>query len=207
VYAREVDGQVLTMFVDGRLWKDSMLMADRETWSLWCHFLGQAMSGKLKGRTLERIPSVLTNWQSWRQQHPQGTVALLSAGRRQFTRADFREPGRFVLGIRSGDKAKAWDLGELSSEAVRNDSWNGKPVVVVFERVSATARLYERTVEGKVLTFRLKGNSLQDTQTGSTWEPVSGRAVAGPMIGLRLAALPAGVAYAWVWRKFHGPPG
>jgi hypothetical protein len=76
VYDRELDGQTLTLFVDGRLWKDSMVMADRETRSLWSHVEGEAKSGKWKGKKLKRFPSELMSWQSWRRAHPDGTVVI-----------------------------------------------------------------------------------------------------------------------------------
>lgn len=44
---------------------NALVMYDRETDSLWCQFLGRAVSGPLKGTSLEIIPAQLTNYASW----------------------------------------------------------------------------------------------------------------------------------------------
>src|SRR5260370_29645497 len=40
VYLREVDGRTLTLGLDGRLWKESMVLFDQEPHSRWCHRSG-----------------------------------------------------------------------------------------------------------------------------------------------------------------------
>jgi hypothetical protein len=203
VYVREVEGQSLTLAVDGRLWRDTMLMYDQESGSRWSQFLGQATSGRWKGRRLETVPSVLTDWETWRHQHPGGTVVILDRTRRPFTREVFRQPGKFVLGIAAAGQAKAWSLADLERGPVRDDEWDGKPVLIVFDRRSGTARLYERTVNGRVLTLHRDGRNIVDRQTQSTWDPLTGRAVAGPLTGRYLVALPAVVSYRHIWDRFH----
>ena len=54
MYRREVEGRELTFGVSGKLFKNALVMYDRETRSLWSHFSGEALSGPMKGRRLER---------------------------------------------------------------------------------------------------------------------------------------------------------
>ena len=52
MYGREIDEQLLNFGVSGKLIMNAMVMYDRETDSLWSQFLGKAVDGSMKGRTL-----------------------------------------------------------------------------------------------------------------------------------------------------------
>jgi hypothetical protein len=203
VYAREVDGRALTFSVSGMLWKHSLVMLDQETQSLWSHLLGEAMQGKLKGKRLESIPCVMTDWESWRKQHPDGTVVMLSRTSKEYVREFYRQPQQFVLGVVLEGKAKAWGFDRLVKDPARNDLVGNTPVLVSFDKRSLTARLYSRKTKEKVLTFKRQGDSLTDAETGSTWDPQTGRATAGPLEGTTLVLLPAVVSYRAAWQAFH----
>jgi hypothetical protein len=76
VYARRVDSRDLTFIVSGMLWRDSLVMMDRETETLWSHVTGEALRGPLAGKRLEPIPVVQTTWQRWRAAHPETLVLV-----------------------------------------------------------------------------------------------------------------------------------
>lgn len=203
MYAREVDGQTLTFGVAGRLYKDSLLMYDQETGTAWSNLAGEGLLGPFQGRRLEQVPSVLTDWESWRRLHPEGTVVLLEKNGREYRRDFYREPEQFVLGIASGARARAWDLAELGRRLAVNDEWDREPVVAVFDPASSTAALYSRTLSAQVLTFNVQEGTLRDAETGSIWDPITGQAVGGPLAGQGLVRLPAIVSYRRVWQQFH----
>jgi hypothetical protein len=75
VYARRVDDRDLTFIVSGMLWRESLIMMDRETETLWSHVTGEALHGPLAGKRLEALPVVQTTWGPWRKAHP-GTLVL-----------------------------------------------------------------------------------------------------------------------------------
>ena len=54
---------------------NALVMFDRETGTLWSHFLSQAISGPLKGTKLENVPVTLTPWGKWVETYPD-TLAL-----------------------------------------------------------------------------------------------------------------------------------
>jgi len=62
------------MMVSGRLWRDSLIMMDRETETLWSHVTGEAIRGPLAGKRLEALPVVHTTWKQWRSAHPDTVV-------------------------------------------------------------------------------------------------------------------------------------
>ena len=205
MYARKVDDRVLTFGVSGLLWGQSLIMYDLETRSYWSQILGQAMEGPLKGKKLTPIPSVLATWQEWSQRHPDGTVVTLNRNIDAYDRSLYAgHLHRYVLGIGDGDKkAKAWALDQLARDPVRNDRWQDRPVVVVFDSSSFMARLFDATVDGKTLTFHLSDGQLEDDQTGSRWDPITGEAVAGPLQGKRLTLLPTIVSDLYSWFLYY----
>lgn len=203
MYARRVDAKTLTLGVSGMLWNRSLVMYDPETGSLWSHILGEAMQGPLKGKQLEQAPSVMTDWQTWRERHPNSTVAVLSRTSRGYRREFYRQPERFVLGIVVDSEAKAWSFDRLDRNPVVNDSIGNEPVVVAYKKASITARMYDRKMGQQVLTFKSQNGKLVDNQTGTTWDPLTGQALTGSLSGKHLKALPAIVSYKNVWHHFH----
>lgn len=205
VYSRVIEGRTLTLAVAGQLWRDSMVLYDRETGTRWSQLAGEAKVGPLQGTRLRRLPSVVTDWASWRLRHPAGSVLLLPTRGREFRRDFYRNLADYVLGIDEGGAARAWGLDVLRQKGAVNDEWNGRPVVAVFDPASSTAALYERTLPTGVLTFRSDGTQVLDEQ-GGTWDAVTGTAQAGPHRGQRLRRLPAILATRKAWDAFH-PPG
>ena len=185
------------------LWRRSLVMYDKETDTLWSHILGEAMSGELKGAQLKQIPSVMTTWGEWKTEHPDGSVAMLKPTSRRFDTKHFRSLDDFVLGIAEGGDAAAWSFDKLAKNPIRHDSWQKKPVVIFYDKQSYTPRMYQRTVDGKQLSFRIEGGRLQDVETRSTWSLMTGRATAGPLKGKHLVAMPAIVSFKRAWQAFH----
>lgn len=70
MHARKIGEQTLTFIVSGKLWRNSLVMMDRETGSLWSHITGECLEGELVGQQLEQLPSVQTTWQEWVSVHP-----------------------------------------------------------------------------------------------------------------------------------------
>lgn len=68
--------------------------------------------------------------------------------------------------------------------------------------------MWERTLDGRTLTFRLIGINnqnflMEDLETGSWWQQVTGEAITGPLAGRRLAqALHDEVTFG-LWRDEH----
>ncbi|HEV3084817.1 MAG TPA: DUF3179 domain-containing (seleno)protein [Gemmataceae bacterium] len=204
VYSRKVGGQVLTLAADGRLWRKNMILYDQETESRWSQLTGRAQAGPLSGAALVILPSVVTDWQSWRREHPGGTVAFLPHDQRRFIRAYYRDFDDFVLGLDDGGQAGHWNLKTLSRVGVVNAEWHGQPVVAVLDRASTTARVYRRNLAERLLSFTVDGELIRDAETGSRWQPATGKAVAGQLTGYVLQPLSrAIIARREAWLAFH----
>ena len=98
VHARQIDGRTLDFGVSGKLWRNSLVMQDRQTGSLWSHVTGEALAGELAGAELEILPAVQTTWSAWRQQHPDTEVLRKEGEVRSSRYAEyFADPDRTGL--------------------------------------------------------------------------------------------------------------
>jgi hypothetical protein len=73
-YDRRVGNRTLTFGVSGYLYKANLILFDRETGSLWSQLLGGAVTGRMRGASLRRIPLVHETWARWRGEHPETLV-------------------------------------------------------------------------------------------------------------------------------------
>ena len=56
------------------LWRNSLIMRDRESGTLWSHITGRAIEGPARGAALRAIDSVQTTWAKWSDEHPKTSV-------------------------------------------------------------------------------------------------------------------------------------
>ncbi|MDB5352471.1 MAG: uncharacterized protein JWN86_3718 [Planctomycetota bacterium] len=206
VFNRNCDDRVLTLFLPGLIWEGSMVMADRETGSLWSQVLGHAEDGLLKGKDLAVVPSVLMDWKSWKTQHPQTTVVTLprlsDTYRRRTTDAKPTDPP-LILGMTLGNRSKAWPLEEIRRLSPINDRIGDQALLTVFDVKSQAYGVFDRTVDGELLEFENRDGSLVDLKSLSTWDPATGRSLGGPSTGKRLVRSPAYLIRQATWMQFH----
>lgn len=204
VYSRRVVDQVLTLFVAGSMWEQSMVIADEQTGSLWSQVLGRAMRGDMAGQTLEILPSVNTTWADWKHRFPNTTVVALPRERTDYTRHYHRDRRKFVLGLRNGSRSAHVTFQTLAASRVLNVDVAAAPLVVTYDDEHSAARVYSRVVNRSTLEFLPSvGNQMHDRQTGSVWDAGSGVCQKGQYAGTQLQPRPGLVAYTFVWRRFH----
>ncbi len=218
MYARTVEGKVLTLGVSGKLVRNSLIMYDRETHSLWSHLTGGAIQGPLKGSQLEVVPATQTSWKEWRRAYPQSRVLPHdypgqtdsyrsyfgdgSAGILGRKREDARLPTKArVIGVRIENHPKAYAVDALRKARVVNDTFADTPLVL-FSDGADSATVYRRDLNGRTLTFVSVGGAVTDQETGSHWDPVAGRAISGPLEGAALTPLPATNSFWFGWFDF-----
>jgi hypothetical protein len=211
VYARRAAGRTLVLFVPGGVYGENMAMQDIETGSRWAQLPGEAMEGPLKGESLEQLPSVWTDWKTWRTEHPETTVLRLSHTIDYF-RHDPDRSGeslerRYLSSLQWGlarqGKALSWPFKELFRQPVVNDSLAGLPLLIFYDAESSTLTAFERRVGDTELMFRKVPDGLVDDRTGSVWDPVTGRAVRGALVGRRLNPVPGVISHLRAWQTFH----
>lgn len=226
MYDRRIADRELTFGVSGKLHANSLIMYDHQTDSLWSHLVGAAVTGPLKGAKLLPLHSILTKWEVWRNFHP--TSKVLSSGRsalfglsRDPYESYYRSPDtgiiatrvtdkriypkEYVLGIVLNDRARAYPFSALSREPVVNDSFQGVPLLVVFDPESTTGAIFRRKTQGKTPAFKKahaadkKRFFLTDDATSSLWEGLTGIALQGPLKGKKLERLPMTPSFWFGW--------
>lgn len=178
-------------------------MQDSETKTEWSHILGEGKKGPLKGKFLEQIPSAMTDWASWKAEYPDTTVALMSRTTEDYKLNFYHSPSHFALGLVHEGKECAWRFNTLLEKEITHDTIGKTDIVILASRKHFTARAYQRELNGQSLTFELKYGAITDKETGSTWHPISGKAITGKLKGKSLKALPAIMSFGKVWKQFH----
>ena len=114
-----------------------------------------------------------------------------------------------VMGYQSGSGAFAYPVNILDFHEIVNDVIDGAPVLVTYCPLCFSGVVFNRELDGRVLTF---GNTsalyqsdlvMYDHQTGSFWFQVGGEAVVGTLTGARLDLLPS-TTMAWgEWKRLY----
>lgn len=216
-----VNGQTLTFGVSGMLWRDNLIMYDRQSDSWWSQADGKAIQGPRRGAQLVQMPSDLMPFAEWRALHP-GTLVLSSGVRADRDRyetyhesRDIGVTGRTrsagaldgkarIVGFRLDERAFAVDLARLTPPRMLQADAAGTPVIVVLSPDGGTARVFvAATHRFSVATTSSSGRlELQDAASGSIWDAFSGTARTGPLAGAHLEPVPAHLSYWFSWHSF-----
>ena len=74
MYSRVLDGKELTLRASGWTYKNTFVLYDRQTESMWYHLEGRdgltCISGFYQDRILEEFPSVFGRWNAWVAENP-----------------------------------------------------------------------------------------------------------------------------------------
>lgn len=220
VYARTLGGRTYTFQVSGRLWRNSLIMVDRETDTYWSQVTGRAIDGQHKGAQLEKLEAIETSWQDWRKAHPETKLLkkskeVLSSHYQSYFddpekmglfRAQWlaeRMPGKtLVYGASIGPHAVAVTEGALDDEVVVA-TLGDTPVVLARAR-DGGVRAFVALVEGEELGLgrNPKTGEVRDGR-GSAWDLGSGRCISGPRSGSRLESVAVTPVYWFAWSGFY----
>lgn len=105
-----------------------------------------------------------------------------------------REP---VIALTIGDDTRAYPLRILMWHEIVNDVVGGVPVAITFCPLCNTGIVFDRRLDGEVLTFGTTGklrNSdlvMYDRTTESWWQQFVGEAIIGELTGKQLDMIPA----------------
>ena len=175
-------------------------MRDLQTKSLWSHILGECMSGPLKGTKLQSIPSVITTWEDWKNEHPTTTILNLNLSAKKFNVESWKKSERFVLGIQIEGKTKAWPYRYLENHPVVIETLAKKELLIVFKKESATAFAFElggAIKNGKIIDGVLVSDD------GTKWDLWKAVAIDGPQKGKTLTRVYALPSFRRAWLQFH----
>ena len=218
MYARTVNGRTLTFGVSGKLIRNSLVMYDRETHSLWSHLMGGAIDGPLSGAQLQVITASQTTWEEWRRAYPNTRVVPhdypgQTDRLRYFTKQAAGIQGRLhddnrlaakakVVGVRLLDQAKAYPMTAIVRANVVNDTFADQ-ALVLFRTGPESASVFRRSLNRQTLTFEASADgTITDEETGTEWDPLTGKALSGALAGSRLMPIDAITSFWFGWFDF-----
>ena len=165
-FDRRVGDETLEFGISGLLYQSNVLLYDRKQESLWSQLAAEAVSGPLTGTSLVQVPTEVTTWADWRSRHPDGAVLSLETGHPRNYRnppyrsyesspetmfpvnpEDDRLPAKtWVVGVRLGDKVRAYPLASLPAEGPYHDRIGEHPIEIVAD--PAKRRVVVRRLDG-----------------------------------------------------------
>jgi len=134
--------------------------------------------------------------------------AIPSIDEPTFGEAYVGDPDDEVLVVEA-DPPRAYPVRVLSHHEIVNDSLDGRagtaagaderPIAVTWCPICWSGAVYDRVVDGRLLTFGVSGKLaddalvMYDRETGTEWKQPTGEAIAGDLAGHRLEVLAAGL--------------
>ena len=224
MYSREINGELHTFGVSGKLIMNVLVMYDHQTRTLWSQFLHRGVEGELEGVELDVIPVTQTTWGAWKELYPDTKfLDLFMADPYDSYYVDDNRPGvigernsddrlrtkSLVVGVNFNGVPKAYPLDALESQPVVNDAVAGQDALIYFDAPSGSALVYDRSVNGRVLDFSADPETsgvlttLVDEQTGSRWMAFTGLAVEGELAGQRLERIPSHLSFWFAWTDWN----
>lgn len=151
---------LLDFEVSGMLRKSDMVMADRETETLWQQLEGKAIVGELAGAELDIIPSLIISVEEYFNRYPDGKILSKDTGiegteeyygknfYENYDNPDGKPYDRFfsadqidsrlpamerIVDIRSAGEFKVYTFSVIAEKGVLNDEFNSKHVVLFYQ--------------------------------------------------------------------------
>jgi len=110
-----------------------------------------------------------------------------------------------VIVVDDASPARAYPIRILSYHEIVNDTVDGRPIAVTWCPICWSAAVYDRTVDGRTLTFGTSGKLaddalvMYDRETDTEWQQTTGEAISGALAAHRLTMLPAPIV---TWERF-----
>jgi hypothetical protein len=204
------------------LYRDALVMYDRETSTLWSQVDGRAIKGPLVGQTLRPLASIHATWLEWKALYPDSLVlrkaetaefgssyesynrsTRLGIFGRRMTNSPL-PPKERILGIRYDGAAMAFAVKDVRQVGLVQTDVGGTPIVLAALASNLPVVAFERRIRDRLLTFERAGTptEIEDVGTRSRWRVSDGVAVSGTFTGERLTRVTVYPAFWFGWQGF-----
>lgn len=188
MYDPLINGSRFTFGVTGKLYKNGIVMYDRNTESLWSQILQQAITGPMTGTKLTMLPAQHTTWKQWRTEHPNTLVLSPDTGfKRDYGRnpyQEYYERGEPFSGTR--ERAHKLDPDLRLMERVLGIQVAGVKKAYPFSRLKKLPGRFEDMIAGQKIVIH--------------FDPKSENAYAATLSG---SQIPSITAFWFAWVDFY----
>jgi hypothetical protein len=193
-------------------WRNGVMVMKHKDGTLYSCLTGFAFDGPNKGKRLQTVPTLVSDWGFWLQRYP-GAVAYHMFDKYQpvelptSTNEDARKSrvpadkrlaeDTPILGVAEGENARAYPLEALAKAGLLREEVDGRPRVILWYGPTKTAAAYRpiasppKKDDGKPRSVTLEIDNTAtaapflDRETHSRWD-IAGRAVEGELKGWTL---------------------
>jgi hypothetical protein len=210
------------IFVLPALTNGNALLRDEQTSSIWQQSTGEAIYGPLKGQQLKLVRSNELTFALWKSEEPHGQVLKSNLPyAAEYDPKDWEKhvaktttvvdttrsgigPHQLMLGVTVAGQGKAYPVEAILAAKLIQDRVGGLPLIVLVGPDGASIRVFEGTLDGRVLTFArgADGQGMSDIDTASVWN-FQGCAIEGKLTGRCLAEIDAHKDYWFDWMNHH----
>jgi hypothetical protein len=167
VYDRRVAGRTLVFESSGALWRDMMVLRDRETGTLWTPATGRALFGPLAGEHLTGIPAPVTTAEAWEELYPAtvcletGDLTAVPLSQRLYASssregvaggktADARfKPKERILFVSDGSDAFAFSAAAIREAKTAVTTLAGAPLILEWDAGLRAPRAFRQIVAAR----------------------------------------------------------
>jgi hypothetical protein len=193
-------------------WRNGVMVMKHKDGTLYSCLTGIAFDGPNKGKRLQAVPTLVSDWGFWLRRYPGGVayhmfdkyqpVELPTQTNEDAKKSRIPADKRLaeetpVLGVSEGDGARAYPLETLAKVGLLNEEVDGRPRVILWYGPTRTAAAYRPLAsppdkdggKPRSVTLEIDATKAQtpflDKETHSHWD-VAGRAVEGELKGWTL---------------------
>ncbi|MBL7767937.1 MAG: DUF3179 domain-containing protein [Flavipsychrobacter sp.] len=198
------------------------MFEDSRTGSWWRQATGEAITGPLKGSSLEEIPSQQTSLAAWIATNPSSQImqfdpsfvedyedlaefdnGTIKSSLEKRDSASWRFKS-WVIGVHTKQESKAYDWNELVKRSIIQDSLSQLPLLILLEKDTVSFHVFNRMQGSQALhfTWNAATQELRDVQTGSLWN-LKGECIEGPLSGMAVQRIQAYQEFWHSWQSFH----
>lgn len=228
-YKTQMEGANLIFDAEGRLYDGNAVLIDRNTGSLWLQALGMAFEGPLTGRGMPMLPVFWTTWSAVKRAYPDIPVLTAPSGsRRPYARDPYGNylksdtyydndtliyPVRYndhrlsrkaqVLGIEQQGMRLAIDVAYVRKKGTVNFFLGDTALLAVHDKKLDVVRVFDRHIWDKPSLFVYNNGLLIDIATRTRWDPATGKAVEGNLVGASMPQLYGMYSMWFSWFDLH----
>ncbi|WP_420149981.1 DUF3179 domain-containing (seleno)protein [Spirosoma sp.] len=189
------------------------MFEDATTGSWWRQANGEAIAGPLKGNTLPEVFSEQMTLKQWLALHPNSLIMQPDTTyKERYEKMDKYERGKggsdltrtdslswrdksWIVGLKIGQQAKAYDWNRLKRERLIHDTLGGHPILLVITPDNRSFFAYERPTTSA--RFTLRHDTLRNDNQAYA---LTGKALPA---GQALSRISAYQEFWHSWRTFH----
>ena len=164
---RRVAGRTLTFENSGALWKDMLVLKDKETGTYWTPATGKALAGPLVGETLTILPAPVTTAEAWRELYPStvcfdtGELSAVPLRLRLYAMSDWEgvsgekttdkrfKPKEEVFFVAGRNEALAFSASELREKKNVEATLEGAAITLEWDAAVRAPRAWRPIVAAK----------------------------------------------------------